>query len=401
MPLNLNLFFKTKYCVALTLLCLYLTGYCTLHAEDDVTTLKNLVNLIKSNESAIKSWKGKVVFNQDIELIMKAGTQVITREKAIYDISFCVDLVSGKKVVFSTQRQVKQLIGNTWIVPLSANIGALSIPEKSEFYSFRYYPPNRRGLFMKDKDSSVLQDGMGYEIASSVILNNVEPKGWDTSSSLYFNPLHYINRDHVENRHITKKLENLISFLEKRQKRNFDFDDEWSITYDNNLVSLCCSCEDGDVITHTFNLECGGMLVKYLYSNVVAQSKSPTLEFECVPQRINGIWVPKRINNTKVNFNCMVDFTESIINGPIDVSDFTLAKMGVHEGDVMQDLRTQTRTVLHGKDLLPAEVFDPNMLARGPFVFRMTLIGVGIVFILCACFLKLRRWQSSTSALKP
>ncbi|MCD6405939.1 MAG: hypothetical protein J7M19_08940 [Planctomycetes bacterium] len=120
------------------------------------------------------------------------------------------------------------------------------------------------------------------------------------------------------------------------------------ISRDGSLVSVEHSSAPIDgrplVNRYTYDLSKGGGMVAY-YSTDPDPDKGP-LQVSYEYQEVGGAWVPTKVvwdfAGKADSYHVEVAFDQNVVNEPIDPSEFTLATIGLQDGDIVYDQRTDT-----------------------------------------------------------
>jgi hypothetical protein len=149
--------------------------------------------------------------------------------------------------------------------------------------------------------------------------------------------------------YLTNAGENLAERLEffYRNANNPNISDT-EVTADGNQVVLEIA-PGGGINRYKFDLSVGGNLISYFGSD-----SQVTAWYYWRYQKLKDIWVPESF--TYINVNAAkyaegkhkfwrssirrVEFTENVINEPIDAAEFSFAKIGLRPGDRIYDGRT-------------------------------------------------------------
>ena len=152
---------------------------------------------------------------------------------------------------------------------------------------------------------------------------------------------------------------------------------------------------EGDLVTlklekyglmerYAVDLEKGGCLVAYDHSEGAGK---PTVKWRSDLQCVAGVWIPARTNCEETRSSGMrvvkrLEWVENAINEPIPDDEYSLVKLGVHEGDEVHDQRTGTRYTVTGSEFPPADDGLMEEQLRRPLAVATLRMAGGALLLL-------------------
>jgi len=165
-----------------------------------------------------------------------------------------------------------------------------------------------------------------------------------------------------------------------------------SLTRTGNLVRVRNKL--GDVVNeYVFDLDMGSSLLEF-----VSAGSDPSLIWKCKMEKVGGAFVPGVLTRNEVRANERLfqemRWFDQIVNEPVSEQDFTIAKLGVHRTDRVQDNRTGASYELTDDKVPPRTTPGiARQLRQTSQGFPYTFVGNLVLIIAAAAFFIYRRFR--------
>ncbi len=355
---------------------------------DDVGLMQNLIDTVRANKGAIRTWKGTAICEYEREDVRDGKTYA---EKRKQSIEFVLDVTRernrSKIIVDELELSVDGVKG----FPLPDNSAGMI--KDGTYYDFFWKSP--------DKEGTVIVDGKpvkkkGSELTPMFRTLPEIPQAIERSSD-FFHPL---ARMDYEFRDYTVDFEHLISKLKEEGRRNlvpsFDLHEKDGLF----VFARTISQEPNEYVKQkkvfirkrTFDLNKGGLLIES-YREVKEDGKTVSERTaKTIPQEVDGVWIPKEhietISEPDCKLNYKLSWTENEINVPVD-DEFTFAKMGVERGSTALDLKTGKESILTGDDYVAPE--KPKVPRNKIWIIPLVCVVVLILTLIIRIYIRYRK----------
>ena len=170
-----------------------------------------------------------------------------------------------------------------------------------------------------------------------------------------------------------------------------DFYSRRSIEVDGDRVSLHIRSTGHN--TYTIDRGQGSNLVEYDAADNdsgVGDRENWKYEYE----EVGGVWVPKEVHGEVLcadnrRFARTLSWQKNVVNAPVEEAEFSIAKMGMRRGDLVQDERTGESYFVQGEEYAPAADSQSAVQPRG--VSRVLFLIGGTIVVVLVVVLLLRR----------
>jgi len=171
-----------------------------------------------------------------------------------------------------------------------------------------------------------------------------------------------------------------------------------TLSREGNLITL--RNELGGVLNeYVVDLDRAASLVQFL-----VKGSDPSLVWKCEVQNVAGVYVPKVLTRDNVRGKQRsierMRWFDQVVNEPIPPDEFTIANLGVHRGDRVQDSRTGATYELSDENLPPR--LTPGIaqqLRLTPSIrWKLLLIPLLSVLLLVPGYLVFRRYQKARAS---
>lgn len=366
--------YNTTFSVLLVL-SFSLVGVAT---ADDTTLMQLLIDTVRANKGAIRTWKGTAFSEYERE---DTRNHKAYAERCTRSIEFATDVTlhrSRSVIVIDT---LEQSVDGVTVSPLPDNSAGMI--KDGTCYDYTWKSPDREGIVILDGKPVNMRGSETTPLFRT--LPNV-PTGFE-KSNIFFDPLSQMD---YEFRDYTSDFASLIVELEEKETTSLPQD--FSLTEKNGILIFSRTIsqqpqanQQAEYITReTFDLNKGGLIVESYHvvkkdDNIVSERSART-----VPHEVCGVWIPQ--NRTETFFEpdskliYKLTWTKNEINVPVD-DEFTFAKMGVARGALALDLKTGKESLLTGDQYVaPAKVETPGknikivVLSVCPVILIMILV---------------------------
>jgi hypothetical protein len=161
-----------------------------------------------------------------------------------------------------------------------------------------------------------------------------------------------------------------------------------TVTRSGDVVVLEAG-KDSSPTKYSIDLRQGG--------NLIAFEQRHT-QWKTSYEQVAGVWVPKRVVVTSATPGRMalsrtLQWIENVVNEPVSEKEFSLVKLGLRQGDRVQDNRTGISHTVEGDEYPPPEALEelPQPERRGRLFATVTGIGTLLLLLLLAWWVARRR----------
>jgi hypothetical protein len=365
---------------------------------DDRSTLELIKNSIDANYGGIYSWSGDAIVRSNDKL--PQSTYFANEQFYEYEYHFAFDKRTGNYISLSKLQDEYAVFGKKKTHILLAN--NCFMKKGQEYYSFMWW--HDRGVATKIGSSGSLIEKK-YDDIHRVVQVSTEDSF--ERHPEFFSPFEKYNNGRrtlgvfhaIIIRMNAVNIHNLEEFKSLPQsKPNPDSKASLTKTDDDKYkfeIRFGIKKIRTDKV-YIFDKKQGYNLVSY--SQIQKDVKTTRLmsreQWDCQYEKIDTFWMPKKtiyeiysaVDKNSVNESHeVIDWTSHQINKPVPDSTFTLQNMGVCRGDLLNDKRIGSMTIISGDEFPPPPHQSSSTAIRKPYwLARLILIGFGIILLLSA-----------------
>ena len=352
-----------KACWAL--LVLSMSGYAARteaepFSKESVPLLERMAAEHAANRDRIRTWRGTLDWSREVQA--RGSKAIEEREKGI--VRFVYD--RDKDWAFSRFEQTEVIAGGHKGVP---RVYASMLTDEA-YWSYNTYTPEH----FPQKFVPVLSIGHPSE-------------GREGRRNVFPGPVDF--RPFVMMRAVAgADVVNLFQGYAKAVKEGVDLKQR-TLSRQGERVTLRSQIGES-VNEYVIDLEKGCSLLRF-----VSEGSEPTSAWTGEPQMVAGVWIPRLITSELTNGPqttvVRMEWRDQVVNEPTPEDQFTLAKLGVRQGDYVVDRRTGAQYQVTDERLEPP--LTPGIARRltRTSAWPRVVLGVCAIVVLIVAYLLLRR----------